>query len=97
MYFSYEEIAFKLLHAGAYTNLQDRAGDTNLIYACKGGHRAVVDALIKKYADVDVRGKDGKTALHWAIDRNHPRIVKSLLAANPDLEVKRHFYYHIGA
>jgi hypothetical protein len=24
-----------LLNAGAYTNLQDRSGDTNLIYACE--------------------------------------------------------------
>jgi hypothetical protein len=24
-----------LLNAGAYTNLQDRSGDTNLIHACK--------------------------------------------------------------
>ena len=30
-----QDIAFMLLNAGAYTNLQDRYGDTNLIYACK--------------------------------------------------------------
>ncbi len=77
-----------MLHAGAYTNLQDRSGDTNLIYASKGGHRAIVDALIKKYADVDIRGKDGKTCLHWAIDRNHATIVRSLLAANCDVECR---------
>ena len=31
----HQDIAFMLLNAGAYTNLQDRSGDTNLIYACK--------------------------------------------------------------
>jgi hypothetical protein len=36
---------------------QDRAGDTNLIHAVKGGHRGVVEALLKKYADVDISGK----------------------------------------
>lgn len=36
---------------------QDRAGDTNLIHAVKGGHRGVVEALLKKYADVDIPGK----------------------------------------
>jgi hypothetical protein len=36
---------------------QDRAGDTNLIHAVKGGHRGVVEALLKKYADVDIQGK----------------------------------------
>jgi hypothetical protein len=38
-------------------HLQDRAGDTNLIHAVKGGHRGVVEALLKKYADVDITGK----------------------------------------
>ena len=30
----------------------------------------------------------GKTCLHNALDRNHADIVKILLAANPDLEIK---------
>jgi hypothetical protein len=38
-------------------HFQDRAGDTNLIHAVKGGHRGVVEALLKKYADVDITGK----------------------------------------
>ena len=33
-----------------------QAGDTNLIHAVKGGHREVVKALLKKYADSDVEG-----------------------------------------
>lgn len=37
--------------------LQDRMGDTTLIHAVKGGHRSVVEALLKKYADVDIPGK----------------------------------------
>lgn len=36
---------------------QDRSSDTNLIHAVKGGHRNIVEALLKKYADVDVMGK----------------------------------------
>jgi ankyrin repeat protein len=44
-----------------------------------------VEALIKKYADIDIKGKDNKTCLHWAIDKNHTAIVKLLLSANPDL------------
>jgi hypothetical protein len=53
------------LHDSAFINhvdwhdfhFQDRAGDTNLIHAVKGGHRGVVEALLKKYADVDISGK----------------------------------------
>jgi ankyrin repeat protein len=51
----------------------------------KNGHKNIVEALLKRYADVNVRAKDGKTCLHWAIDKNHASIVKTLLDANPDL------------
>ncbi len=44
-----------------------------------------MEALIKKYADVNIRAKDGRTGLHWAIDKNHVAIVKMLLTTNPDL------------
>jgi ankyrin repeat-rich membrane spanning protein len=37
---------------------------------------------------VDIRGKEGKTCLHWAIDKNHTSIVRVLLTANPDLEIR---------
>ncbi len=30
---------------------------------------------------MDVRGKDGRTCLHWAVDKNHPRIVKAVLVS----------------
>jgi hypothetical protein len=35
--------------------VQDRAGDTNLIIASKAGHKTIVEALIKRYADVDTK------------------------------------------
>ena len=38
------------------------SGDTNLIHAAKGGHRGIVEALIKRHADVDIRGKDSKVS-----------------------------------
>lgn len=66
---------------------QDRAGDTNLILAVKGGHRNVVEALLKKYADIDTPGKDKKTAIYTSVEKGHGPIVKLLLNANPDLEV----------
>ena len=48
-----------------------------------------MEALLKKYAaDVDIKGKDGKTCLQGAIDKNHTDIVRILLNANPDLEIR---------
>ena len=43
--------------------------------------------LLRKYSDVDVRGKEGKTALHNAVEKNHMDVVKLLLAANADMEI----------
>ena len=31
--------------------------------------------------------QDRKTALYWAVEKNHVGVVKSILAANPDLEL----------
>lgn len=56
--------------------LQDRNSDTNLIHAAKGGHHAVVQALLKKYCDVDMVGKEKKTALYWAVEKGHTSVVK---------------------
>lgn len=53
----------------------------------KGGHKNVVEALLKKYADVDVLGKDRKTAVYTAIEKGHIAILKLLLHSNPDLEL----------
>lgn len=75
------------MNHNAYINTQDRAGDTPLIHAVKGGHRGVVEALLKKHADVDIQGKDRKTALYTAVEKGHTGIVRLLLHANADLEL----------
>ena len=66
---------------------QDRNGDTNLIHAAKAGHKAIVDLLLKKHADVNMTGKERKTALYWAVEKNHVAVVKALLNADPNLEI----------
>lgn len=46
-----------------------------------------MEALLKKYADVDVLGKDRKTAVYNAVEKGHTGILKLLLHSNPDLEL----------
>lgn len=58
-----------------------------MIHAVKGGHRGIVEALLKKYADVDICGKDRKTAIYMAVEKSNVALVRMLLSANPDLEV----------
>lgn len=46
-----------------------------------------MEALLKKYADVDIPGKDRKTAIYMAVEKGNVGIVKLLLNCNPDLEI----------
>lgn len=50
-------------------NARDETGATALHYAAFGGHRGVVEVLVKCGADVNARdGKFGATAAGWAIE-----------------------------
>ncbi|MBA3537011.1 MAG: ankyrin repeat domain-containing protein [Tatlockia sp.] len=66
---------------------EDAKGNTPLLLAVlKGnavlqGNLEVVDYLISKGAKIDVVAIDNKTALYWATECGHYRIVKSLLKA----------------
>ena len=42
---------------------------------------------MKKYADVDLVGKDKKTALYWAVEKNHTTVVR----------VSRDFFFFYAA
>lgn len=64
-----------------------RNGDTPLINAVKGGHKGICEALLKRHADIDLQGKDKKTALYTAVEKGHISIVKLLLSSNPDIEL----------
>lgn len=37
-----------------------------MIHAAKAGHKSIVEALLKKYADVDMTGK-----VNWLIEMNN--------------------------
>lgn len=52
----------------------------------KGGHKNIVEALLKKHVDIDLPGKEKKTPVYNAVEKGHLAILKLLLASNPDLE-----------
>lgn len=43
--------------------------------------------LLKRHVDIDLQGKDRKTALYMAVEKGHNPIVKLLLSSNPDIEL----------
>ena len=80
---------------GASVNVQDNHGYTALIVAtsvagcsCPRGHKGVTDMLIRHGADVNHRGKDGKTALWIATENNDTDTVLHLLEAGAETKVR---------
>ena len=59
-----------------------------MITAVKGGHKQIIDELLKRHVAIDQVGNQGKTALYHAIDKGNIEIVKSLLMQKPDLEIE---------
>lgn len=82
-----EELACKLIDAGANVNQADTWGKTPICYASRLGLIKVVSKLIDKGAYVDSRTfKTGFTPLHEAAESGHEEIITLLLnaGANPN-------------
>jgi hypothetical protein len=58
---------------------------SGFLLACAWGRKDVVEFLLDRGADPAWHGKDGQTALHWAVIGGHLEIVKLLLRRNPPL------------
>lgn len=70
---------------------RDANARTPLHLATRGGHLAMVEALVGAGADVNAADKDGTPPLHSAAFRGHETILRFLLAhgASPDARDKR--------
>ena len=56
-----------------------QTGDTALILAAKSGASTLlVEALLEKGAEVNVKDKTGRTALMWAAANGYPGIIRKL-------------------
>ncbi|MET0293135.1 MAG: ankyrin repeat domain-containing protein [Steroidobacteraceae bacterium] len=78
-----------LLAAGADANSRDGTGDTSLMMAARIGRDDIVDALLERHAQVDLRDTGyGQTALMVASREGHANIAERLLArgAKPDAQ-----------
>lgn len=77
-----------LLNNDLVANCQDHTGATLLFYACLNGHEGLVDLLLTKGADPQLRNFAGEYPLHAACEKNSTKIVKKLLAVNVKLDVQ---------
>lgn len=77
-----EDLACKLIDAGANVNQKDTWGKTPICYASRLGLIQVVSKLIDKGANVNARTfKTGFTPLHEAAEQGHAEIITLLLSA----------------
>lgn len=68
-----------LLAAGANPNQCDDLGMTPLMCAASSGAIGALNLLIASGADLTMETKSGKTALHFAMTRDSPEIVRRLM------------------
>jgi ankyrin repeat protein len=79
------ELLTACLDAGADVDFAVN-GRTALMEAARMGHATSTGLLLERGADVTVRDGRGYTALHHAVDRWSPDLVKALLAAGAEVD-----------
>ena len=90
------EIAECLLKAGADVNILRGINGTALRAAVLGGHEDLVRRLITRGADVNLRNEDeDESVLHLALRSINPTILKALLVAGADMNIKAFDQEHI--
>src|SRR5439155_10888098 len=83
-------VARFLLDNGANLSARDlnRNGWMSLHYAAAYGHKAMVEILLDRKADVQATDNEGQTALHLAARNGFKNIVEVLLAHGADVNAK---------
>jgi ankyrin repeat protein len=81
------EIVALLLEQGAQANGRDASGETPIMLACKEGHLAVVEMLLRHVGGQALQQTDdkGRTALHWASLCGHGEVVAFLLGQGAEI------------
>ena len=84
----HEEIAYKLLKAGAEINAKNHRKRTALHTAANFGHKGTVSMLVKCKAQVEAQDCEGNTPLLDACFSGHEEVVAMLFKEGADIRVK---------
>lgn len=69
-------IAYLLIKSGAHLNMQDKKGNTPLIYAAKGRNYAVLKMLLEAGADHNIKNKRGRMVFDYLDDKESFKVLK---------------------
>jgi len=70
-------------------NKLDRSRQSPLIVAIQRSRPRAVEVLLKnKRVDVNIRNKGGRTALHEAVKKDNPELIRQLIKRKADIDVK---------
>ena len=67
------------------------ADDPPFVAAARDGNVAAVRDLLARGVDVDAASVDGTTALHWAVHRDRPEVVRLLVEAGADVSAANRY------
>lgn len=78
---------YKITLAKSDINIQNKFGDTLLIWAAINNNVDIIRLLLKnKHININIKNEDGDTALTWAVFNNDIKISK-LLIARKDIDI----------
>jgi ankyrin repeat protein len=82
----HEEVAALLVGMGAQVNSRTVLNTTPLMLACEKGHLGVVRMLAQHMGEEGLKETyaNGRTVLHWAVEKGYHETVKLLLLAGAD-------------
>jgi ankyrin repeat protein len=82
-------VAKFLLDNGAAVNKPSGPGRwTALQYAADGGHKAMVELLAERGADINARNDNGETALHLAAAKGYLSVAEALILRKADINAR---------
>ncbi|KKK72061.1 hypothetical protein LCGC14_2907670 [marine sediment metagenome] len=75
------EVDWLLIETGADVNVQNKWGETALMWASYEGHPEVVELLIERGANINAMDSNGYTALMWALKKGQTEAINLLKEA----------------
>ena len=79
-----------LITLGLSIHDHSKQGWEVFMWACLGGHAAVITKLLSLGSSIGMKDREGRLGLHWAAEKGHAEavgvLVRDMLQANLDIQ-----------